>query len=154
MLVVIGVLSAVLMSIDSYCWKNVGIVVDLYLSWVPCLWLKIKCCSQSRRVASCYLFNYLLVVLYLFNCCLNFCCKILRIDIANKICLMLKIICSIEPHLLIALHLYKFCNTLQVWLTTQCTQCWLNCCSDLENEPTPNDTFFAPGTRGFSDGSF
>ena len=42
--------------------------------------------------------KYLLVVLYLFNCSSNFRCKLLRIDIANKTCLLLKITGSIEPH--------------------------------------------------------
>ena len=64
---------------------------------------------------------------------------------------MLKITCCIETHLLLAMHIYKVCDTLQVLLSTQCTQSCLNCCSELEDEPMPDDVFFAPGTGGFGD---
>ena len=95
----------------------------------------------------------LLNVPHIFNCSLNFRCKILHIDIANKTCLLLKITCSLELYLLLALHLYKFCDTLQVLLSTHCTQSYLNCCSRFEAEPTPDNAFFAPGTEGFDNGS-
>ena len=66
---------------------------------------------------------------------------------------MLKTTCSIEPHPLLALHIYKFCATLQVLLSTQCIQYCLNCCLAFEDEPLTDDVFFAPGTGGFGDGS-
>ena len=39
------------------------------------------------------------------------------------------------------------CDTLQVLLSTKCTQSCLNCCFEYEDELVLDDVFFAPGTE-------